>query len=150
MKPRVFVSFDYTDDKQYKFLLEAWNKNPRFQFMFDDATSQEIDSSNVGRIKAALTLKIKDATHILVIVGKNANTPHRNRYLIGYKNWINFEVAQAISMGKRIAAVKLDANNTVPEELAKTRYTIVNSFTESNIMSALEQAPYATQTTRYA
>lgn len=70
MKPTVFVSFDYDNDKHYKFLLEAWNKNPKFQFVFEDGTPQEIDSYNVGRIKAGLTSKIKEATHTLVIIGK--------------------------------------------------------------------------------
>lgn len=63
----VFVSFDWDHDRRYKFLLEAWNKNPRFQFVFSDATPGEIDTNNVGRIKAALTAKINAATHTLVI-----------------------------------------------------------------------------------
>lgn len=142
MKPRVFVSFDYTDDKQYKFLLEAWNKNPRFEFVFDDGTPEEIDSTNVGRIKAALTLKIKDATHTLVIVGKNANKPHRQRNLISYKNWINFEIAKSLELGKRIAVVKIDRMNESPEELINANAFYCYSFTEANIINALQQAPF--------
>ena len=30
----VFVSFDYDNDRNYKYFLEAWNANPRFQFVF--------------------------------------------------------------------------------------------------------------------
>lgn len=142
MKPKVFVSFDYTDDKHYKYLLEAWNKNPKFEFVFDDATPEEIDSSNVGRIKAALTLKIKDATHTLVIVGKNANSPHAKKNLIGYKNWINFEVAKSIELRKRIAAIKLEKTNESPEELLGTNASWAYSFTEENILKALQDAPY--------
>lgn len=142
MKPKVFVSFDYTDDKHYKYLLEAWNKHPRFEFVFEDSTPEEIDSSNVGRIKAALTLKIKDATHTLVIIGKNANTPHAKRNLIGYKNWINFEVAKSIELGKRIAAIKLERTNESPEELLNANASWAYSFTEENILKALQDAPY--------
>ena len=29
-KKKVFVSFDYENDKHYKFLLEAWDANPKF------------------------------------------------------------------------------------------------------------------------
>jgi hypothetical protein len=63
MPHRVFVSFDYENDRHYKYLLEAWNPNPRFNFTFADATPDEINTLNVGRIKAALTSKINDATH---------------------------------------------------------------------------------------
>ena len=34
-----FVSFDYDNDRQYKYLLEAWNKNPNFNFTFLDRSS---------------------------------------------------------------------------------------------------------------
>ncbi len=142
MKPEIFVSFDYTDDKKYKFLLEAWNKHPRFEFVFDDATPEEIDSTNVGRVKAALTLKIKEATHTLVIVGENANAPHRNRALIGYKNWINFEIAKSKELGKRIAVVKLDRTYDSPDELTGANASWCYSFTEDNIIKALDEAPY--------
>ena len=51
---KVFVSFDYENDKRYKFLLEAWHAHPDFEFVFADATPTEIDSNDVGRVKAAL------------------------------------------------------------------------------------------------
>lgn len=61
MADAVFVSFDYENDRHYKYLLEAWHAHPRFTFVFQDETPREIDSTNVGRIKAALTAKIKHA-----------------------------------------------------------------------------------------
>jgi len=149
MKPTVFVSFDYDNDKHYKYLLEAWNKNPKFQFVFEDGTPQEIDSNNVGRIKAALTAKIKAATHTLVIIGKNSNTPHRKSSLIGYRNWINFEVRKSIELGKRMAAVKLDRTYESPVELAGANASWAYSFTEENIIKALEAAPYPGLIRRY-
>jgi hypothetical protein len=68
-KRKVFVSFDYDKDKRYKFLLQAWSENSQFQFVFDDTSSAEINTNNVGRVKAGLTTKIKESTHVLVIVG---------------------------------------------------------------------------------
>ncbi len=79
MRDKVFVSFDYENDRRYKYLLEAWNDNPEFLFTFQDMSPDEIDSSDVGRVKAALTAKINAATHTFVIVGRYANTPHWNR-----------------------------------------------------------------------
>lgn len=88
-RKKVFVSFDYENDRHYKRLLEAWNANDNFDFCFSDQSSHEINSNNVDRVKAALTHKINNSTHTLVIIGKEANKPHRDQNLIGYKNWIN-------------------------------------------------------------
>lgn len=145
----VFVSFDYTNDKNYKYLLEAWHANPKFRFTFEDGTPTEIDSNNAGRIKAALTSKIKAATHTLVIVGKHANERHWKSSLIGYKNWINFEISKSIQEGKRIAVVRLDKSYELPEELYSGEYSIVTGFSEQNVMDALRSAP-AQRVARYA
>ena len=137
---KVFVSFDYENDRHYKFLLEAWHANPDFSFVFADATPREIDSYNIGRVKAALTTKIKGATHTLVIVGKEANKLHKDRELIGFRNWINFEVYQSKLYGNRIAAVKLDRSYESPEELIDAGAAWAMSFTESAIIKALNEA----------
>lgn len=78
-KKKVFVSFDYENDRRYKYLLEAWDENPNFEFVFDDKTSSEINSENVSRVKAALTTKIRSATHTLAIIGKYANEEHEDQ-----------------------------------------------------------------------
>lgn len=139
-KRRVFVSFDYDNDRRYKYLLEAWDANPDFDFVFADATPSEIDSVNVGRIKAALSAKIGDATHTLVIIGQYANAPHAKRHLIGYRNWINFEVARSKQAGNRLVAVKLERTYESPEELAGAGAAWAMAFTESAILRALKDA----------
>ncbi len=94
VKKKVFISFDYDNDKIYKFMLQAWDANPNFDFVFKDQTPGEIDTNNIDRIKAALTLKINAATHTLFIVGAHANQQHKDHRLIGFINWINFEAHQ--------------------------------------------------------
>lgn len=139
----VFVSFDWHNDRHYKYLLEAWHANPRFQFTFDDGTPDEIDSFNVGRIKAALTRKVNDATYTLVIVGEYANQRHRNASLIGYVNWINFEVAQSIEARNKIVAVRIDPRFALPEILRTTNYTLVEGFGETGVIRGLDAAEFA-------
>jgi antiphage defense system Thoeris ThsB-like protein len=138
---RVFISFDYDNDKEYKYLLEAWNANPRFEFVFSDATPDEINTYNVGRIKAALTAKINTATHTFVIVGREANKTHRNQYLIGFRNWINFEIHQSKLNGNRLAAVKLNSSYELPEELNGTMVSWAwGGFKVDSIINALDLA----------
>ena len=137
MRPEVFVSFDYDNDRHYKYLLEAWHAHPQFDFVFADATPNEIDSSNVARVKAALTSKINQASHTLVIVGRYANAIHRHSLLIGYKNWINFEIHQSKLARNRIVAVKIDRNYESPTELLFCGATWAMSFNEASIIRAL-------------
>jgi len=140
IKKKVFVSFDYENDKRYKHLLEAWNNNPQFDFVFDDNSSAEINTYNVGRIKAALTTKIQGSTHVLVLVGDEANKLHINRDLIGFRNWINFETHQGVLYGKKIVGVKLNSNNESPEQLLGNVDAWAMSFTQEGIINALNNA----------
>lgn len=140
-KKKVFVSFDYENDKHYKYLLEAWDANDEFDFVFSDKTPTEINSENIGSIKAGLRKKIREATHTLVIVGKEANKQHKDHELIGYRNWINFEVAKSIEDGNRLAAVRLEKSYSLPEEIFGGKYSIVEGYTEDNIIDVLDRAP---------
>lgn len=139
-KKKVFVSFDYENDKYYKFLLEAWDANPKFDFTFSDISSQEIQTWDISRIKAALTAKINQATYTLVIVGKEANKPHKDRVKIGYRNWLNFEIAKSKENRNRLVAVKLDRTYESPQELLNTGAKWAMSFTQEAILKALDEA----------
>jgi hypothetical protein len=137
---KVFVSFDYENDRNYKRLLQAWSANDRFDFSFNDASSGEIQSNDIGRVKAALTTKIRAADVTLVLVGAEANKPHRERLQIGYRNWINFEVAQSKAAGNRLVAVKLDRGYEAPDELSGAGASWAMSFTDAAVTKALREA----------
>lgn len=139
-KKKVFISFDYEDDRDYRYLLSAWDRNTNFEFTFSDLTPSEIQSWRIDRIKAALTRKINQATHTLVIVGKNANKRHSDWREIGYRNWINFEVAKSKEHGKRLVAVRIEYHFVYPEELRNSNAVSVNNFNPDEIMRALNNA----------
>lgn len=139
-KKKIFVSFDYDNDKKYKYMLEAWDANPNFEFGFADATPDEIDSKNIDRVKAVLTRKINDATYTLVIVGKEANKLHKHHKLIGFKNWINFEIHQSKLNRNKLIAVKIDKNYESPEELLGAHASWAMSFTKDAITKAIENS----------
>lgn len=139
-KKKVFVSFDYEKDKNYYFLLKAWDANSDFEFSFSDYTSKEIQSDNVSVIKANLTKKIKEATYTLVIVGADANKRHKDAATIGYKNWQNFEIAQSKANYNKLIGVKIDKSNESPEELLDAGASWAFSFAQSSIIDALTKA----------
>lgn len=140
MSKKIFVSFDYENDRKYKYLLEAWNKNSEFEFEFDDKSSKEINSWNIPTIKAVLSRKINEADYTLVIVGKEANKLHKDRNLIGYRNWQNYEIAKSKESGNRLVAVKLNSNYESPNELLGVGARLAYSFTEDAIMKAVKNA----------
>jgi len=140
MKKQIFISFDYTNDKNYRYLLTALAKNPRSDIEFDDVTPEEIQSYDVGRIKAVLTQKIKEATHTLVIVGKYANSYHPDREEIGDRNWQWWEINKSDEEKKGFIVVKIDSSNESPEPLHGKNATWANSFSVDAIVNAIDKA----------
>lgn len=136
-KKKVFISFDYDNDKHYKFLLGAWDANKNFDFVFKDETPGEINTNNIARIKAGLTSKIKDAEYTLFIVGAHANERHKDHKLIGFTNWINFEAYQSIQFDNKLAVVKIDKAYSVPKELEGSGYWYLSGFEEKNVIKLL-------------
>ncbi|MDT3320719.1 TIR domain-containing protein [Shewanella sp. SP1S2-4] len=139
-KKKVFVSFDYDNDKHYKFLLEAWDAHPDFDFKFSDLSSKEINSWKIPTVKGALTKKINSATYTVVLVGKEANKKHEDSEEIGYKNWLNFEVAKSKDNKNKLVAVKLDKGNESPEEVLGAGAKWAMSFNRDAIVKALNEA----------
>lgn len=137
IESKIFVSFDYEKDRNYKYLLEAWNKNEAFEFTFEDKSSNEINSWNISMIKNVLSRKINEANYVLVIIGEDANRLHPDYKQIGYRNWQNFEVAKAKALGKKLLAVQLQANYKYPEELKASEAIRVYSFSLEAINHAI-------------
>jgi MTH538 TIR-like domain (DUF1863) len=134
----IFISFDWHHDRHYRYLLAALAKNPRFLIDFDDVTPSEIQSNDIGRIKAALTQKIINATHALVVIGEYANSYHPDRAEIGERNWQWWEIKKSIEKEKRLVAVKIKATNPTPEPLYNANAKWVYSFTVNDIQSAID------------
>lgn len=138
-KKKVFVSFDYENDKHYKFLMQAWDANPDFEFAFSDKSAHEIKSNNVSVVKGGLTTKINSATYTFVIVGKEANKIHKDHKLIGFRNWINFEVNRSKANGNKLLAIKLDKSYESPEELLGAGAAWAMTFSRDSIINALKK-----------
>lgn len=136
-KPKIFVSFDFENDRHYKYTLNMWNANSSFEFTCNDKSPSEIQSWNISTIKSVLSRKIGEATHVVVIVGKEANKLHKDRIEIGYRNWQNFEIAKAKSLGKKIIAVQLNSLYEYPEELKNCGAIRVYSFNHADIVKAV-------------
>ena len=137
MAKKVFISFDYDHDRHYRYLLKALSENAGSAINFEDLTPEEIQSSNVGRIKAALSRRIGDCTHILVIVGKHANSYHPDRAEIGSRNWQWWEIEKADQVGLKFIAVKIESSNSSPDPLYGKGAKWAHKFSVDSILSAI-------------
>lgn len=75
-----------------------------------------------------------------MIVGREANKLHKDRFEIGYRNWINFEIAQSKRNFNKLVAVKLESHFIAPDELYNSGAKWAMSFTKDAIMKALNGA----------
>ncbi|MCG8605329.1 TIR domain-containing protein [bacterium] len=137
---RIFISFDYDHDRYYRYLLSALKENEGSEIEFDDVTPNEIQSYDIGRIKAVLTRKIRAATHTLVIIGAHANSYHPNRARIGTRNWQWWEIEKSIEEEKELIAVKIDRGYDSPDPIKGQGATWAHAFKVDSILKAIDNA----------
>ena len=92
-KKSIFISYDYDNDRAYKNLLLAWDKNSDFDFGFNDQSADvSIDSTDASVIKRAISAKINSASYFLCLVGKYTKN----------SSWVKWEINKAVELNKRI------------------------------------------------
>ncbi len=127
-KKKVFISYDYSNDKHYKNLLLAWDSNKLFDFSIHDHSADvSINSTNASAIKSVLSRYMNEATYFLVIVG----------YKTHKSAWVKWEIKKAVELRKRIIAVKTDRENTSPDALMGIGASWAMSFTYDSIIKAI-------------
>ncbi|MCA9833498.1 MAG: TIR domain-containing protein [Thermomicrobiales bacterium] len=136
---KICISFDFHNDSRYRYLLTALKENESSLIDFEDLTPGEINSSDVGRVKASLSQKIGDSTHLLVIVGEHANELHSDYLLIGDRNWQWWEINKAKSLGKKLIAVKINSTNLSPDPLLNSGTSWAMSFTVDKILKGINE-----------
>lgn len=140
-KKKVFISFDYDNDRKYRYLLKALKENADSDIDFSDLTPEEIQTENVGQIKGALTTRINQSTHTLVIIGKHANAKHPDSTEIGTKNWQWWEIEKTKEkVSPKFIAVKIEKDNDSPTPLLEQGATWAQSFKVESILNAINDA----------
>lgn len=139
-KKKVVVSFDFEHDKNYYYMLKAWDNNPNIKFSISDCTPREIQTESISVIKQVLSRKINEANYMIAIIGAYSITRHPDAKEIGYNNWQSYEIDKNAQYDNGLVVVKLRYDYTIPKECSNTnRIQICNSFNEQNIISALNK-----------
>lgn len=127
-KMKVFISYDYDNDKHYKNLLLAWDANSEFDFSFyDESVDVSVDSEDASAIRRVISAKINNATYFLCLIGKQT---HKSR-------WIDWEIKKAVELKKKLVAVKIDNSYISPEAILNVGASWAKTFTLDSIKNAL-------------
>jgi len=137
---KICISFDWHNDRHYRHMLSAWIANPTNPVTFEDLTPGEINTDDVGRVKAQLTTQLRATTHTLILVGQYANTKHKDSEKIGTRNWIWWEIEQSKAERNGLIAVKLGRDHPTPDPLLNSGATWAMSFTRDAILKAINDA----------
>lgn len=130
-KKKIFISYDYDNDKHYKNLLLAWDENSEFDFGFSDQSADvSIQSTDAAAIKRAISAKINAATYFLCLVGSKTSK----------SSWVTWEIEKAKDLKKKLVAVKISSGNTTPSGLLNAGASWAMSFTFDAIKKAIEDA----------
>ena len=130
-KKTIFISFDYDNDRAYKNLLLAWDKNKDFDFEFYDGSLRDaINSTNATYIKSQIKPKILAASHLLCLVGAQA----------AKSAWIDWEIQTAVDNRKKLIAVKIDRANASPAALLANGAKWALSFNFDAIKKAVDES----------
>lgn len=105
---KVFISYDYDNDRHYKYMLSAWDENKNIDFfMTDKSADVSINSEEEAVIKRAISAKINNSTYVIFLIGKYF---HKSK-------WCKWEIEKARELNKKLIAILLDTRNTIPGEL---------------------------------
>ena len=130
-KKTIFISYDYDNDKIWKNLLVAWDKNSDFAFTFYDASVDvSVNSTDAAAIKRVISRRIRGARRFLCIVGKHT---HKS-------GWVKWEIEKAVELNRKLIAVKTDAKNTSPGAILGVGASWAMSFTFDAIKKAVDEA----------
>lgn len=130
-KKKIFVSYDYDHDRDYKNLLLGWTFNPDIDFSMKDCSADvSINSRDEAVIKRAISAKINNATYVLVLVGE----------MTWRSSWCLWEIEKAVALKKKIVAVKLNRYNRTPDSLRNIGASWAMNFSVDSINKAIEDA----------
>ena len=130
-KKTIFISYDYDNDKHWKNLLVAWDRNREFAFTFYDASvDASVNSTDAAAIKRVISRRINRATRFLCIVGKHT---HKS-------GWVKWEIEKAVELNRKLIVVKTNAGNTSPDSILGVGASWAMSFTFDSIKKAVDEA----------
>jgi len=128
-KNKVFVGYDYDNDKAAKDRLLGWDANREFDFSsYDQSFGVDVDSPGASAIKQDLAARIGDSNYFLCIVGKETY----------HSGWMAWEIRKAVELKKKLVAVKTDSTNNSPTTMQGVGASWSTMFNFESVKQAID------------
>ena len=127
-KNKVFIGYDYDNDKAAKDRLLEWDVNEEYDFSsYDRSFDVAVDSTEAAVVKQGLAARIGDSSLFLCIVGKET-------YLSA---WMAWEIRKAVELKKKLVAAKTDSTNNSPTAMQGVGASWSTMFNFDSIKKAM-------------
>lgn len=100
----VFISHAWHYGDQYNTVVDWLKESTLLVRNYSVPKHDPVDAKNIPKLKAALTEQISHANIVIIIAGM----------YVAHSNWIDYEIDEAVRMGKTIIALKPRGNEQIP------------------------------------
>lgn len=118
----LFVSHAWDYNDQYTTVIDWLDQSLSYK-NYSVPEHDPLDAKNTEKLKSALTEQIKHANIVIIISGMYYT----------HSEWMSYELAEAIRMGKTIIALKPRGNTLMPKEVLSVADAQVNWNSKSLI-----------------
>ena len=131
----------FTPVRKNIFISHAWKHNADYYtitrwldeslIVYHDYSVPEhdpLDAGNTRKLKTALTEQIRHANIVIIIAGMYAN----------HSDWIQYEIDEAVRMGKKIIAIKPRGNERIPLAVQMAAHKTVN-WNSTSLVDAVKE-----------
>ena len=119
----VFISHAWHYGDQYNTVVDWLKESTLLVRNYSVPKHDPVDAKNIPKLKAALTEQISHANIVIIIAGM----------YVAHSNWIDYEIDEAVRMGKTIIALKPGGNEQIPLKVQDAAKELVNWNSQSLI-----------------
>lgn len=124
----IFVSHAWKYDQAYNTVI-SWLDNSSIVYSnYSVPEHDPLDANNTPKLKSALTGQINPANIVIVIAGMYAT----------YSTWIDYEIDEAVRMGKTIIGIKPWGQERIPTKIQDNATELVG-WNSSSLISAIKK-----------
>lgn len=127
---RLFISHSWKYSDQYETIIGWFNKASYFNWInYSIPITNPVDFDSKNELKQKITNKINQVNCVVILAGMYA----------AHSEWIDYEIDEAVRLGKPIVGVKPWGNEKMPQKIQDYADEIVN-WQSSSVVDAVKDA----------
>ena len=115
-RKHIFISHAWKYNVDYYTILRWLDESSIVYHNYSVPEHDPLDARNTRKLKDALTEQMRHANIVIIIAGMYTN----------HSGWIQYEINEAVRMGKKIIAIKPRGNERIPLAVQMAAHKTVN------------------------